>query len=293
MRNELPSLHGLRAFDAAARLGAFNAAADELNVTPTAISHHIRALEDELGVKLFTRHTRKVELTAEGARLARVCAEAFSGLQDAVNELRMDRARKMVRIALGPLIASRWLMPRLPQFWEKFPDVDLNLLHSSKRINPRTIEADIYLVWGAENWPGMKTFPLLKVEAVPVASPKLLEETGPPNDAADLLRFPLIHQRNEMGWRDWLTNAGVDVVDPLGGMVIEDANVVQSAVLKGQGIALGWLPLIQHDVADGSLKTLFTNHVSKSQSYYLMVSDSNLKKKSISNIVDWLCAAAR
>ena len=168
----------LRAFDAAARLGAFNKAAVALHITPTAVSHHIRALEDELGVKLFVRHTRKIALTPEGVRLAKACAASFSGLQDAVKELRKDQVRPMVRIALGPLLASRWLMPRLPQFWETFPEIDLNLLHSSQRIDPRTVEAEIYLVWGENAWPGMETYPLLKVDAVPVASPRFLKQNG-------------------------------------------------------------------------------------------------------------------
>lgn len=268
--NRLPSLHALRAFEAAARLGGFKQAATELHVTPTAISHHIRGLEGELGFKLFTRQTRKVRLTDEGRQLAQACANAFGQLGDTIKVLREGENRYSVRLAMGPFVASRWLTPRLTKFWRAFPNVDLQLLHTPVRFDPSTIDADLVIAWEEGTWPGWQTRPLLEVSAIPVASPELVSRYGMPQCAEDLLRFPLIHQRNKVEWQDWfLQNQVADALD-LAGVVIEDANVVLSSACEGQGVALGWLPFLEPEIREGRLLRLSEVGLDNARTYYLL-----------------------
>lgn len=151
MSSALPSLHALRAFEAAARLGAFNRAAAELNVSPTAISHHIRTLETDMGTALFVRAARGISLTEAGEKLARSCIDAFGVLDKAVAAARTSSDRLIVSVAFGPILAARWLSPLLSDFWSAFPDVDLRLVHTPTRIDPTKIEADIVSAWGEGN----------------------------------------------------------------------------------------------------------------------------------------------
>lgn len=292
MPPRLPSLHALRAFEAAARLGGFNKAAKELNVSPTAISHHVRGLEADLGAALFTRQSRKVGLTEAGERLADACTAAFGGLAGAVAELRPAEGRRSVTIALGPFLASRWLAPRLPQFWKAFPGIDLRLAHTPVRVSPDTVDADIFLAWGEDNWPGMISHPLLRVTAVPVASPGLIEQLGRPEHAAAVTGFPLIHQRDRSAWSEWLAAAGVAVAGSLEGVVIEDANVVLRSALGGQGIALGWLPLIDEEIAFGRLIRLFEPGPPGPRAYHLIRSPASPSDEMVGNVVEWLIREA-
>jgi len=292
MSFRLPSLHALRAFEAAARLGGFNKAAKELGVSPTAISHHIRGLEAALGVALFTRQTRKVRLTEAGERLAKVCSAAFENLANAVAELLPAKGRRSVTIALGPFLASRWLAPRLPRFWEAFPGIDLRLVHTPDRAAPETVDADIFLAWGTGDWPGVISCPLLRVAATPVASPGLIEQLGRPERLACVTRFPLIHQRDRSAWSEWLATAGVADTGILGGVVIEDANVVLRSVLDGQGIALGWLPLIDDEIASGRLVRLFDACLPGPRAYHLIRSPASRPDKIVGDVADWLIREA-
>ena len=150
----LPSLHGVRAFEAAARLGSFKAAAEALYVSPTAISHHVRGLEAEIGVRLFDRHPRRVVLTPSGQKLSTAATASLAGLAQALDEIRDETHLQQVTITAGPFIASRWIIPMLGQLREQFPDTELRLNQILGEIDPATIDAEIILAWGDGNWPG-------------------------------------------------------------------------------------------------------------------------------------------
>ncbi|UWQ74000.1 LysR substrate-binding domain-containing protein [Leisingera sp. M658] len=286
----LPSLPALRAFEAAARLGSFRAAAEAIGVSPTAVSHHIRGLEAYLNIRLFTRDGRQVHLTDEGARLADGASQAFRILEATVNSVARWPEKTTIRIALGPSFATRWLLPRFADFCAKFPDVELKLVQTPLMVSPQNVDADIFITWGDGRFPGMISEPLVSVLSAPVASPALLDRLGHPQSPADLMRFPLIHQRDTLGWNAWFMQAGVRLDGPLHGPVIEDTNVVLQAAASGQGIVMGWIPLIDTDLQSGVLVQLFDKTVSENRAYYLVRPEAGPNDKVTSAISDWLLA---
>jgi len=288
----LPSLPALRAFEAAARLGSFQAAAEAINVSPTAISHHIRGLEAALNVQLFTRAARQVRLTNEGQKLADGTTKAFRILETSVGSIVARPKQTKIRIAMGPSIASRWLMPRFAAFCEQFPETVLELVQTPLQVSPQNVDADIFITWGDGRVPGMISDRLLEVKTAPIASPELLAKLGHPATPQDLLRYPLIHQRDTIGWSAWFMGVGVHSGAALSGPVIEDTNVVFQAAIAGQGIVLGWMPLVNSELKGGSLVQLFDSVMSENRAYYLVRRKSHSSATEIQAICDWLLSQA-
>lgn len=283
-------LTALRAFEAAARLGSFKSAAAELAVTPTAVSHQIRQLEDDLSHPLFTRHTRKVVLTDAGERLAQVVSQAFGSVATELETFKSGK-RQRIDLALGPIIASRWLTPRLSAFWRDHPAIDLRLHHSPLVVDPDN-DVDLAIAWGTGPWPGFQVDPLLTIHVTPVVSPQLLDARGPLATTEDLANFPVIHQRDGHDWAAWLedeTFAGLGIEDA---MTIEDANVALQAAISGQGVALGILEFIEDDLTTGRLVAPLNRSVVLSRAYHLLVRRKSLKTPHIAAVHTWLKDAA-
>ena len=284
----LPSLPALRAFDAAARLGSFRSASEELNVSPTAISHHIRGLEAQLKLTLFIRSGRQVVLTDEGMRLAEEVAKAFRILERAILDVSSQSDHTKIRIAMGPSFATRWMLPRLTDFNAQFPEIDLELVQTPLLVSPQNVDADIFITWGDGYWHDMIANRLMGVMASPVASPDLLTRLGAPAAPAELLGFPLIHQRDTVGWTAWFAHHDVSMVDALPGPMIEDTNVVLQAAIAGQGVVMGWRPLIDRELDDGKLVQLFDAIRSEIRAYYLVRRKNDARHTVIDTICRWL-----
>ncbi|WP_166416925.1 LysR substrate-binding domain-containing protein [Cochlodiniinecator piscidefendens] len=289
----LPSLPALRAFEAAARLGSFQEAAKDIGVSATAISHHIRGLEAHLKIQLFTRRTRQVFLTDEGERLASGVSEAFRILETSVNSVLQHQQKPKIRIALGPSFATRWLLPRFAAFCAQFPNVELELVQTPLLVSPQNVDADIFITWGDGDFPGMISEPLVNVLSAPVASPALLKQLGLPKIPGDLLKYPLIHQRDILGWEAWLAAAGVPTDSVLTGPVIEDTNVVLQAAISGQGVVMGWLPLVNSELESGALVQLFDATLSERRAYFLVRNKMNQNESEVEAICLWLTAQAK
>ncbi len=284
-----PSLPALRAFDAAARQGSFRAAAEKLSVTPTAISHHIRGLEDQLGTTLFDRVGRDVALTEDGKRLAEATGQAFGILDDAVRALRRDR-RKVVRLAAGPIFTARWLMPRISHFWEAHHDVELEVVPSYRPGVVDRENLDIAVRWERLSEMANDAIKLLELRPVAIASRGFTTSHGPIENPRDLLDLPLMHQRNHWGWLDWFGAMGVDPVSPLRGPVFEDANVLLRGAADGHGIIVGWLPLIDQDLAENRVVRLFNEDIAPTHGYFLEVRSSSKTRREVAQVVNWLTA---
>jgi LysR family glycine cleavage system transcriptional activator len=284
----LPSLPALRAFDAASRLGSFRAASEELHVSPTAISHHIRGLEAQLNLQLFIRSGRRVVLTDQGMRLAEDVTKAFRILEQAVLDLSDTSEQAKIRIAMGPSFATRWMLPRLAAFNAHFPDVDIELVQTPLLVSPQNVDADIFITWGDGYWPDMVADRLVGVMAAPVASPAFLDQQGYPQSPRDLLKFPLIHQRDTVGWRGWFVHHDVPSPDALPGPLIEDTNVVLQAAIAGQGIVMGWRPLIDQELETGALVQLFDAVHSEVRAYYLVRRKHAAQHSVIATVCQWL-----
>ncbi|KIC41121.1 LysR family transcriptional regulator [Ruegeria sp. ANG-R] len=281
------SLAALRAFDAAARNGSFRAAAADLTVTPTAISHHIRGLEDQLGVKLFRREGRDVVLTDEGRRLADATIQAFGLLDTAIGSLRRN-ARKAVRVSAGPIFTARWLMPRLSDFWGAHREIELEVvpaLHPGARDRENV---DIVIRWDRIADMTGDAVKLLELSPVAIASEEFVTTRGPIEHPKDLLTLPLLHQRNHWGWLDWFEAMGVSTTDPLYGPIFEDANVLLRGAAEGQGAIIGWLPLIDQDLAENRVVRIFDERIAPTHGYFIDVQHTSRTRSEVREVEDWL-----
>ncbi|MEW2914186.1 LysR substrate-binding domain-containing protein [Leisingera sp. JC11] len=283
----LPSLSALRAFEAAARTGSFRAAAEHLSVTPTAISHHIRGLEEQLGTKLFKRSGRDVVLTEDGQRLAETAVQAFGMLEDAVRALRRT-SRKTVRVATGPIFTARWLMPRISDLWEKHPEIELEVVPSYQPGTLNRENVDIVIRWERMSEMPEGAVKLLELSPVAIASNEFLTRFGPVKSPEDLLQLPLLHQRNHWGWLDWFTAMNVRVPGSLRGPVFEDANVLLRGAAEGQGVIVGWLPLIDQDLADHRVVRLFDEQIAPTHGYYLEDRHGSRTRRETQVVLKWL-----
>jgi len=287
MKRDLPNLVALKAFEAAARLGSFKRASQELHVTPTAISHHIRRLEDSMGVQLFTRSTRKVTLTEKGHKLMRACSAAFDMIETSAAEIAHSSNRPVITIATGASFAARWLTPRLTQFWHDFPNVELRLNGYSGTEDLSHQNADLMFVWGANDMADSSARLILPVRAVPVASPALVSRLGMPEVPADILKYPLLHYRNREEWHIWLQHACVPIPAQGGGAIMDDANVVFRGAIEGQGAAIGWTPVIDPEISSGRLVALSAICAPQNRGYHVITNKNAPKNALLQDIVEW------
>ncbi|MES0828439.1 LysR family transcriptional regulator [Ruegeria sp. SCP11] len=281
------SLPALRAFDAAAQHSSFRAAAEDLSVTPTAISHHVRGLEDQLGVKLFYREGRDVVLTEDGRRLAKATRQAFGVLDNAVNSLRRG-ARKAVRLMAGPIVTARWLMPRISDLWAAHPGIELEVVPSSQPGVQNTENVDIVIRWARMGEMSDNATKLLELRPVAIASKDFVAEHAPIAHASDLLRLPLLHQKNHWGWLDWFATMKVPVSNPLSGPIFQDSNVLLRGAAEGQGVTIGWLPLIDPDLAEGRVVRLFDEDIAPTHAYFVEVVNRSSARREVQHVEKWL-----
>lgn len=284
----LPPFAALRAFEAAARHASFKDAAAELGVTPTAISHQIKQLEQLSGRALFLRRTRQVELTQEGRTFAEALAPAFDALSSAFARLAAASGRRSVTVGAGPLFASRWLVPRLAEFWAAHPGIDLRLHHSPLPIWRQMADLDLAVAWGTGDWPGLLSEPLLRIDVTPVLARSLLESAGSLTEPAQLLTLPLLHHRDSTGWRQWFAAAGVATPEHLPGTVFEDANVLLQAAASGRGVSLGIRQFIEDDLATGRLDQPFELSVGPAEAYFVICRSEMLDQRSVAAVRHWM-----
>lgn len=264
---KLPPFAAIRAFEAAARHLSFKEAAAELGLTPTAVSHQVKLLEQDCGVRLFHRRIRQVELTSQGTALAEAIAPALDAMSTAFARLSMGQGRGNVTLGAGPIFASRWLVPRLAAFWGQHPDIDLWVHHSPLPVWRQMTRFDVAVAWGGGNWPGVESALLQQIRVSPVCAPPLHEGVETPGD---IVTLPLLHYRNDKGWRHWLQAAGAADPGDLPGIVFEDANVLLQATLAGRGVSLGILDFIEDELSSGRLVRPFSQSIDPGEAYYLV-----------------------
>lgn len=254
----LPPLSSLRAFEAAARHGSFKQAAAELAVTPTAISHQIRSLEDHSGLTLFDRRTRQVVLTAAGAELYPVLRDGFDAFVDVLTRLTKPAERAQVRISATIAFTAKWLVPRVANFQLLHPEVDLQLHASDEPVDLRSGGTDLAIRYGTGHYPGLEAQLLFADEFAPVANP-MLGVSSP----QDLVCVPLIefewrrrHPHNPT-WACWFTAAGLADSPGQARLRFSDESHAIQAAVAAQGVALVSLPLVHDDLSAGRLVRLF------------------------------------
>lgn len=256
MGRPLPSLNALRAFEAAARLGSFTRAAEELHVTHAAVSRHVRGLEARLGVLLFRRLHKAVVPTEAGRRYQARLTEAFDRIVAATEEIAAD-ARERLTLSVEPGFATRWLVPRLGRFYAGHPGIELDLDPTTRIADFRREPVDLAIRFGPGGWPDLAAVKLADAMAFPVCSPALLAAGPPLARPADLAGHTLIHDESRRWWATWLEFAGAPEVDAGRGPMLRDASLVLDAAAAGQGIALGDDLLAGDDLAQGRLVSPF------------------------------------
>ena len=263
MARNLPPLNSLRAFEAAARHLSFTKAAEELHVTPAAISHQIKALEEQLGVPLFRRLTRALRLTQAGQAALPPMRDGFDSLADAVDLLRAHENSGALTVSLDPSFAAKWLVPRLDRFRAALPDLDVRLDATDKLTDFQRDNVDLAIRYGSGNYPGLEVERLLSEEIFPVCSPKLLDGPAPLAQPSDLRHHTLIHLEWDSenvtapNWRMWLLAAGIHDINYTRGPVFSMTTLALQAAIEGQGVALASSFLVADDLAAGRLVVPF------------------------------------
>lgn len=290
----LPPLSALRAFEAAARLQSFSKAADELNVTPAAISHQIHALEADLGVSLFNRRNRAVELTASARVLLPGLSEAFSGIQNSVRRLRSHNDTGMLTVTASPSFAGKWLVQRLHRFQAQHPDIDVRISATDAIVDLTRGDFDIGIRYGAGRYPGLTVELLMRNEVFPACSPELLR-SGPSLDTpADLRHHALIYdqqvERDPLApsWSMWLKAAGVEETPPAHGLSFSTNVLAMEAAIAGHGVTLAFSTTAAADIAAGRLVRLFSLSLPDTFAYYIATAPGTLERPKVKAFRDWL-----
>ncbi len=251
----LPPLNALRAFEAAARHGGFADAADELCVTRGAVSRHVKLLEEHLGVALFRRLPKGIELTEAGRRFLPVLTGAFETIQHGAQRIAAERTD--LHIICPPTTSIRWLIPRLPKFRARCPDIRVRLTTEFFNINDFR-SADFDLGFGLSTYrkqrPGMEVLTFLPMRIVPACAPQLLEGGTPLKEPADLANFTLLHETaSRHDWKSWLETFEVAGVDPETGDVFPNLDMAVTAAVMGAGVVMGDLLLTHQEFQTGQL----------------------------------------
>ena len=229
----LPPLETLRVFEVACRHGSYTEAARELHVTHSAVSQRIRQLEEELGFALFERQGNRMVPTPGALRLQAGVKSAFSELNAALGSLRTRRAEADIAVSLLPVMAARWLVPRLPRFTARFPRINLHIKTGQSLANFKSDGVDIAIRFGTGDWKGLRAVKLLDEECFPVCSPSL-NHGRLPKDPASMLSEPLLIDRN-LSWRAWFRSAGLELDRDIAGTSFTDTNALMEAAVTGQG----------------------------------------------------------
>ena len=296
----LPPIAALRALAVAARHLSFTKAADELNVTQSAVSHQIKHIEELWDVKLFERRPRQLLLTPAGEKLAGIVNEFIEDLGETLDEIKAEEGHTALRVESLPSLAVKWLVPRLQEFREEHPEVDVWLsTRHSERPGLERGDLDAVITLGDGNYPGYKAWELMRDYVIPVARPRFLEEVGMPQKPEDLCKIPLLLRHSGIlspGWEYWFDYAGVDkdLYQPAlrDGTRFPDTNMAIQAAFEGQGVALARSAHVWEDLETGRLVRLFNIHCPSDVSVYFVCRPERADRPAMVAYRDWLIKEA-
>jgi LysR family transcriptional regulator, glycine cleavage system transcriptional activator len=312
MSYRLPPLNALRAFEVAARHLSFKHAAEELCVTPTAISHQIKQLEEFMGAELFRRLTRSLELTTAGKAMLPKVREGIECFAAALEQTRQPRAQERLVVVAPPSFATRWLVPRLRHFAELEPGIELHLVSSLHAIDTdqggvagvfddidlRDGDSHAAICFGTGSYPGFRVDRILSSGYVPVCSPALVNGAHPLHVPDDVRFQTLIHdetiadEKARPTWDEWLRLAGVRNVDAAAGPHFRDSGLALAAAIDGLGIALASKPLAATEVAAGRLVVPFRISFRERFAYYLVTPEATAQRTPAVALRQWLFTEA-
>jgi LysR family glycine cleavage system transcriptional activator len=292
MVRRLPALNALKAFEAAARYESFTKAAVELCVTQGAVSHQVKALELELGLKLFRRERQRLLITEAGRSYLEVVRDAFDRLAIGTERLLQRQNTGVLAVTTSPNFASKWLVHRLGRFAEDHPGIDLRISASVQHIDFAREDIDMAIRHGDGQWPGLHVTRLCVEELFPVCSPKLLHGRGAIRTPRDLKRHMLLHTDDRSGWAKWLDEAGVLWGDLGSGPVFNQASMAIDAAIDGQGIALARTALAAWDLIAGRLVRPFPLALTVPYAYWIVCPRANADLPKVTIFRQWLLSEA-
>lgn len=289
---KLPPVNAIRAFDAASRHLQFQQAAEELGVTPAALSYQIRQLEDHLGIKLFRRLNRAVELTREGRLISDGVVDAFERLEQTFALLKEEEDNTLV-VSTGPAFSAKWLAPRLHFYLEAYPDIDFRLSANLKLTDFDRDGVDAVIRFGSGDYPGLYVEPLFEEISTPLIAPSLFEKLGRQADEALFSNVTLIHDESlkfleASQWERWLQAKGYDSVDAHKGARFSHADHCIEAAVDGWGIVMARLGFAFREINAGRLMAPFREVVSAKGGFYFCCPEENLKKEKVLHFLAWL-----
>jgi LysR family glycine cleavage system transcriptional activator len=288
MTNRIPPLHALRAFEAFARFRNVAAAAEDLCVTHSAVIHQLKQLHDWMGVELIKRGARGLVLTEVGERYSQTICEAFQKIGVESRKLQVDSRHRGIRLSALPMFAVAWLLPRLPDFWAHYPEVELSLEYTAPSVKDFAL---FDLAVRHENplvAPADTTLRLLDGAAVPVCSPSYLASHGRVTAPQDLLSRTLVHDEDRGNWKTWLSQAGLPEEAAERGPVFPDGNVTLASVLAGGGIGLLRRALLRDQFKAGTLVKLFDIALDEHMAYVLRWHSDRPLSREAETLRDWL-----
>ncbi len=293
MANRLPPLNALRAFEASARQLSFTRAAEELFVTQAAVSHQIKALEDNLGIKLFMRKNRSLLLTEEGQSYYLDIKDIFNSLHEATERLLARGAKGAITVSAQPSFAIQWLVPRLTTFNALHPDIDVRIKAVDQPENSLTEDVDVAIYYGRGSWPTIHADKLNTEYLIPVCSPLLLQENAangkpPLLSLDDLQHHTLLHDTSRKDWKRWFKQVGVKGVNVNHGPIFSHSAMVVQAALYGQGIALAYSVLAQPDIDSGRLICPFNDVLISKNAYFVVCREAQKEIGKIEAFRMWL-----
>ncbi|MBS0296355.1 MAG: transcriptional regulator GcvA [Proteobacteria bacterium] len=286
----LPPFMALRALEAATRLRSYTRAAEELHVTHGAVSHQIRRLEEEFGLKLFRREGNAMAPTEPALKLAAKVAQAIRLMQQGADELSAQRGAKTLVISTLQSFAIRWLAPRLAGFAEAAPEVEVEVRTDDRLADFVHDGVDVAIRYGSGGWPGVEARELFSERLFPVCSPAFLK-AHPLERMEDLGRVPLL-RHNRRAWALWFRSAGLDMAEPTSGLVFDDSNLLIAAAANGLGVALAPSTLAESEIAAGRLVRPFPVSVEAEYGYFLVWRADSRKGETIARFRDWMLGEA-
>ncbi|MBR9884225.1 MAG: transcriptional regulator GcvA [Oceanospirillales bacterium] len=285
----LPPLNALRVFEAAARNGSFNKAAEELCVTPSAVSHQLKSLEEFLGLKLFRREQRHVYLTSVGDRYLGSVQMALDELESATRRMMTSTNTSAVNLSVAPFFLTRWLVPRITRFQERFPDVELRFSSTTGYVDFEHSDTDMAVYYGRGNWEGVEEFLLRNIVQTPVCAPSFLEGRKPLQTPKDIVKHTLIYitgRRHE--WNRALREIGISLSDATRTISFSSTALAVSAATEGIGIALADRVLVEREIESGKLAAPFDLSFDTQNAFYLVYKKNRALTYGMTAFRDWI-----
>jgi LysR family glycine cleavage system transcriptional activator len=289
MPRRLPQLNALKAFEAAARHVSFTRAAEELCVTQGAVSHQVKALEDELGVKLFNRQRQRLVITDGGREYLAVVRDALDRIAMGTERLVQRQSSGALTVSTSPDFAAKWLVHRLGRFAEAHPGIDLRVSATMHHVDFAREDVDIAVRHGDGRWPGLHAVRLCTEHLFAVCSPRVASGLKRP---ADVLKLPLLHLDDRTAWSAWLDAAGVADAEPIHGPVLNRASMLIDAAVDSHGIALARTTLAAWDLINQRLVRPFPIALALKKSYWIVCPKVTAALPKLVAFRDWLLTEA-